>query len=103
MLTRRPNLKFVATLFFLLLEFIPAAAQDKLQPAARLSGRVVDARTGEPIGKVKVIVSGTDKETTTDDKGVFALEGLKAGKVDLYITTVTFGLVKTTITLKEGD
>ena len=103
MLTSRSNLKFVASALFLLLQFIPTAAQDKPQPAARLSGRVVDARTGEPIGKVKVIVSGADKETTTDDKGAFAFEGLSAGKIDLYITTVTFGLVKTTITLMEGD
>ncbi|HXI23455.1 MAG TPA: TonB-dependent receptor, partial [Pyrinomonadaceae bacterium] len=103
MLTRRLTLKFVASALFLLLQFVPASAQDKPQPAARLSGRVVDARTGEPIGKVKVIVSGTDKETTTDDKGAFAFDGLAAGKIDLYITTVTFGLVKTTITLKAGD
>jgi outer membrane receptor protein involved in Fe transport len=103
MLTRRPKLKFVASALFLLLQFVSAAAQDKQSPAARLSGRVVDARTGEPIGKVKVIVSGTDKETTTDDKGAFAFEGLSAGKIDLYITTVTFGLVKTTIVLKAGD
>src|ERR1041384_8050459 len=103
MLTRRPNLKFVAAALFLLLQSLPAWPKDKPQPAARLSGRVVDARTGEPIGKVKVIVNGADKETTTDDKGAFAIEGLTAGKIDLYITTVTFGLVKTTITLKEGD
>jgi outer membrane receptor protein involved in Fe transport len=103
MLTRLPNLKFVAAALCLLLQVVPAAAQDKPQPAARLSGRVVDARTGEPIGKVRVIVSGADKETTTDDKGAFGFEGLSAGKIDLYITTVTFGLVKTTITLKEGD
>jgi len=73
------------------------------QQPARLTGRVVDARTGEPIGKVKVIVSGTAQETTTDDNGVFALENLPAGKVDLYITTVTFGLVKKTVMVKPGN
>jgi len=36
---------------------IVAVAQ---KPAANLHGRVVDARTGEPIAKVRVIVSGTD-------------------------------------------
>jgi hypothetical protein len=89
----------------LLLTFIAPIAfgQNAAQKSARLSGRVVDARTGEPIAKVKVIASGIDKETTTDDKGAFALEGLSAGKIDLYITTVTFGLVKKTIVLKEGD
>jgi hypothetical protein len=80
-----------------------ALAQDRTPGTARLSGRVVDARTGEPIAKVRVIVSGTDQSTTTDDKGAFTLEALSAGQVDLYITTVTFGLVKKTITLKEGN
>ncbi len=76
----------------------PAPAQK-----ATLHGRVVDARTGEPVAKVKVIVSGTDLSTTTDENGSFTLENLSVGQVDLYITTVTFGLVKKTITLKEGD
>jgi hypothetical protein len=72
-------------------------------PKAILHGHVVDARTGEPIAKVKVIVSGTDQSTTTDENGAFTLENLPVGQVDLYITTVTFGLVKKTVTLKEGD
>jgi hypothetical protein len=70
---------------------------------ATLHGHVVDARTGEPIAKVKVIVSGSDQNTTTDENGAFTLDNLPVGPVDLYITTVTFGLVKKTITLKEGD
>lgn len=78
------------------------AAQDKLQ-TARLTGRVVDARSGEPLAKVKVIASGTDQETTTDESGKFALDNLKPGKIDLYITTVTYGLVKKTVVLHAGD
>jgi hypothetical protein len=66
-----------------------------------LHGRVVDARTGEPIAKVKVIAG--DQNTVTDADGVFTLENLAVGQVELYITTVTFGLVKKTITLKEGE
>jgi hypothetical protein len=78
--------------------------QDPNQPASvKLHGRVVDARTGEPIAKVRVIVSGTDLSTTTDDNGEFTFDNLPAGQVDLYITTVTFGLVKKTITLSKGD
>jgi len=70
---------------------------------ATLRGRVVDARTGEPVAKVKVIANSTDQSTTTDESGQFTLENLPVGAVDLYITTVTFGLVKKTVTLKEGD
>lgn len=70
---------------------------------ATVRGRVVDARTGEPIAKVKVIVKDTDESTTTDDSGFFTLANLPVGSVELYITTVTFGLVKKAITLKEGE
>src|SRR2546429_2293753 len=82
---------------------VPTRAQDEKAAATRLSGRVVDARTGEALAKVKVIVSGSNQETTTDDNGAFTLDNLHAGKIGLYITTVTFGLVKKSVVLKEGD
>src|SRR6185369_12698498 len=70
--------------------------------AATLHGRVVDARTGEPIAKVRIIVNGSDLSTTTDDNGEFTFDNLPAGQVELYITTVTFGLVKKTVTIAES-
>ena len=78
-------------------------AQTQPQGPARLTGRVVDARTGEPVAKVKVIVTASDASTTTDDQGQFVLSDLPTGEVDLYVTTVTFGLVKKLVTLKSGD
>jgi len=95
-------------LVLILLAFcsITLNAQDTTSPPQRfvnLRGRVVDARTGEPFAKVRVIASGTDQSATTDDNGAFTLDHLPVGPVDLYITTVNSGLVKKTITLKEGD
>src|SRR5712691_11609240 len=68
-----------------------------------LHGRVVDARTGEPVAKVKVIASGTYQSATTAENGAFTLEKLPIGQLELYITTVNSGLVKKTLTLKDGD
>ena len=79
------------------------AATPQTSRTTSLRGRVVDARTGEPIAKVRVIVSGTDLTTTTDDNGEFTFDNLPPGQVDLYITTVTFGLVKKTITIAATD
>ncbi|MFN2493010.1 MAG: carboxypeptidase-like regulatory domain-containing protein, partial [Pyrinomonadaceae bacterium] len=73
------------------------------KPLVTLRGRVVDARTSEPMGKVRVIASGTEQSTTTDDNGAFTLENLPLGNVDLYITTVNYGLVKKTITIKDSE
>lgn len=102
--TQRAKLILIACAFFSILQLSSfVSAQDKTRETASLSGRVVDARTGEPLAKVRVIVSGTDQETTTDENGTFKFENLSAGKIDLYITTVTFGLVKKSVRLKEGD
>ena len=68
-----------------------------------LHGRVVDARSGEPVAKVKIIVSGSSQSTTTDESGAFILPDIQPGEIDLYITTVGYGLVKKTITVKETD
>ncbi len=100
---------FLRALTLIILAFACAQAQNETrvetqtQNAARLTGRVVDARTGEPVAKVKVIVTGNDVSTMTDDKGAFVLSDLPVGEVDLYITSVTFGLVKKSVTLKPGD
>jgi outer membrane cobalamin receptor len=77
--------------------------QSATQNRVTLKGRVVDARTGEPIAKVKVIANAVDQSTTTDHNGAFTLENLPVGQLDLYITTVNYGLVKKTITLLEEN
>jgi hypothetical protein len=75
-----------------------AVAQER---SIRLRGRVVDANTGEPMANVRVVAKLTDKATITDANGAFTLE-LPRGPQELYITTVTYGLVKKTIIVGEG-
>ena len=70
---------------------------------ATLHGRVADARTGEPIAKVKIIVHGSQQITATDENGLFTLRGLPPGEVELYITAVGYGLVKHKVAVKAGE
>lgn len=77
------------------------ASQEKKLVTIR--GRVIDARTGEPIAKVRVIASGVDQSTATGDGGEFTLANLPVGQLDLYITTVSYGLVKKTITVLDEN
>ncbi|MEK6409334.1 MAG: carboxypeptidase-like regulatory domain-containing protein [Acidobacteriota bacterium] len=79
------------------------AGLTKQSRSITLHGRVVDARSGEPIAKVKIIVVATQQSTSTDENGGFTLEGIQPGELDLYITTVTYGLVKKTITVKDVE
>jgi hypothetical protein len=81
-------------------------SQDPVQtsnPSVTLRGRVIDSSTGEPISKVKIVVVGSRQKTTTDEKGAFTLENLPAGEVELAVTTVGYGLLKKSLTLKAGE
>ena len=66
-----------------------------------LRGRVVDANTGEAMANVRVVAKLADKTTITDSDGAFTLE-LPPGPQELYITTVTYGLVKKEINVGAG-
>ncbi len=70
---------------------------------ATLHGRVVDAGTGEPVAKVKIIVHGSQQITTTDENGLFTLRDLPLDEVELYITAVGYGLVKRRVAVKDGE
>jgi hypothetical protein len=83
--------------------FFGVSAHSHQDGQATLYGRVVDARTGEPVARVKVIVIGSQQNTNTDENGSFTLRGLQAGQLDLYITAVGYGFVKKTFLLKEGE
>ena len=90
------DLKLTAILLLLLIA--PCLAQER---SINLRGRVVDANTGEPMANVRVLAKLSDKSTITDADGAFALD-LPPGPQELYITTVTYGLVKKTINVAAG-
>jgi hypothetical protein len=95
------SLKKLIVVLLLLLTgplFAQSLAQER---AIVLRGRVVDANTGEAMANVRVVAKLTDKTTITDANGAFTLE-LPPGPQELYITTVTYGLVKKTITVGAG-
>ncbi|HEV8368887.1 MAG TPA: TonB-dependent receptor [Pyrinomonadaceae bacterium] len=79
-----------------------AAQQASGQNQSSLHGSVVDARSGEALAKVIVVVSGTDLTATTDEKGEFTIKNVPVGPVDLYFTTVNYGLVKKSVVIKDG-
>ena len=90
--------KLIVVLLLLLTAPCFAVAQER---SITLRGRVVDANTGEPMANVRVVAKLTDQSTITDDNGAFTLE-LPPGPQELYITTVTYGLVKKTINVGAG-
>ena len=94
-------LKLIVVVLLLLLTG-PIFAAVAQQRAVMLRGRVVDANTGEAMANVRVVAKLTDKSTITDADGAFTLE-LPSGPQELYITTVTYGLVKKEINVGAAE
>ncbi len=70
--------------------------------AATLRGRVADARTGEAIARVRVVLAGTVYSTLTAEDGSFALADVPDGDVEVHVTTIGYGLFKKRVQL-AGD
>jgi hypothetical protein len=98
------------TILIMLLSIFPSLSpaatpiqENQDRERVTLRGKVTEAKTGEPFAKVKVIVIGSDRSTVTDHKGEFILPDLPPGEIELYITTIGYGLVKKRITLQTGE
>jgi outer membrane receptor for ferrienterochelin and colicin len=76
----------------------------RAQPqAAVIRGKVMDSATGEPISKATVSIRERKIETRTSDAGEFELLDVAPGEVELYVTTVGFGLVRQRIEVAAGS
>ena len=96
----------VGAITFLVLALLPttiaSASPQETAPTATLKGSVVDARTGAPLGRILVAIEG-GPSVETDADGAFALAGLAAGTVRLYVSAVGYGLVQRTLELSPGS
>ncbi len=70
---------------------------------ATLSGYVVDAKTGETVIGMNIIVEGTDNGSTTDSKGFFSLQRVEPGKVTLLFSHIGYQKKEMTITVTDKD
>jgi outer membrane cobalamin receptor len=67
-----------------------------------IRGRVVDFQTGEPIARALVAIRSQGIESTTDAEGRFELRGVAPGEIEVYASTVGYGLIKQKITIPVG-
>lgn len=61
---------------------------------ARLHGKVLDSRTGEPIAKATVSIRERKIETRTSGAGEFELNDVEPGEIELHVATVGYSLVR---------
>jgi len=70
---------------------------------ATVRGRAVDLKTGEPIAKAVVSIRDQHVDAVTDEEGRFVLLNVRPGDVELYITTVGYGLSRKRLEVSAGS
>ncbi len=71
--------------------------------AQNITGRIVDAKTDEPMPFVNVFVSGSTRGTQSDIKGNFSLNQLPLGYLKLVASMVGFRSFERELVLKPND
>ena len=72
------------------------------QHTVAVRGKVSDSKTGEGIAKALVSIRQQSLETVTDASGAFSFPQVAPGDVELYVSTVGYGLLKTRLQI-AGD
>ncbi|MEW5981989.1 MAG: TonB-dependent receptor [Acidobacteriota bacterium] len=98
MLARR----FVAVLLLMAASHAAAAQPPPSSRLGIVQGKVLDARTGQPLRGVQIRLAGTAHAVTTDPAGHFRLERVAAGEYVLMASVVGYGLVRRPVGIREG-
>lgn len=81
----------------LMASFFEAIGQNKI------SGRVVDANTGEPLPFANVFFSGTSIGTSTNEGGWFSITGFASGKYDFTVSFVGYLIYRQSYTFTGSE
>lgn len=100
---KRPR-AFTGLLRFLTLAFaLMAPAVAAAQATATVQGTVRDAATGSPLADVRVMIGGTQLQSTTDVRGVYRIAGVPAGSVTLQVRRIGYRSADIPLTLAAGQ
>jgi outer membrane receptor protein involved in Fe transport len=68
-----------------------------------VAGRVTDAKSGNPIPNVSVLLEGTRWRATTDESGTFKLTDVAPGSYTLTASRIGYGRVSQSVTVAAGQ
>jgi predicted small lipoprotein YifL len=72
-------------------------------PRAAVTGRVVDAASGQPVAGARVFLAGTSHRATTDGQGTFTLTGVPAGVYEIAAHQPGYAPVTSTVAHRPAD
>ncbi|RMD93215.1 MAG: carboxypeptidase-like regulatory domain-containing protein [Calditrichaeota bacterium] len=73
------------------------------QPSAVISGRVVDAETGEPLASVNVFLAQTTLGDATDRDGRFSIPRIPPGHYQLIVSRIGYEMQKVPVHLAAAE
>ncbi len=73
------------------------------QSTAEISGRVLNASTGDYLNNARISVVGSSLEVLTDEAGRYRLAALPAGEIRLVVSYTSLKPVSATVTLAGGE
>jgi len=82
---------------------LAVAMSCRAQTSGEVRGSVVDARGGEALANVEILLAGSSYRTTTDSAGQFCIAGIAPGDYVLNVSTVGYHLVKRPFHLEAED
>jgi len=71
--------------------------------AATISGYVVDAKTGETVIGMNILVKGTENGSTTDSKGFFSIQRVNPGNVILLFSHIGYQQKEKAVQVSDQD
>ena len=89
-------------LFCLFFNQITTAQTSVTTPSATIKGTVVEEKTQTPLPFVTVAVEGKNTGTTTNDQGIFLIDGLPADSYHLVFSYLGFARKRVENLRREG-
>ena len=86
---------------FLIVLLLPSTAQ--AQATGSMAGKVVEARTGETMPGVNIIITSLNRGAATDVDGNYVITGLAPGTYEIIARFIGFKDNRQTITLSAGQ
>ena len=84
--------KYIFSIFFLLLILFFGTAF--AQTTGKISGRVIDKETGEPLMGTNIVVEGTQMGCATDSNGEYFIINMRPGVYNVVASMIGYGAVK---------
>jgi iron complex outermembrane receptor protein len=79
------------------------AQQTQRAAAGKISGKVYDASTGQPLAAANIMIEGTARGANTDQQGRFVLENLPRGRHTLIVSFVGYKRETRSVEVGAGE